>query len=80
MSEVNVITLPSFSALAQSLKVKGFLGQDRCRIGQSPTSAVQAIHQSIRQVEMQCNHPGRGLRLRCGRAAPGVIEPENQGM
>ena len=78
MAQVNVHNIAIVSAIGSDLKVKGILAKTVAALAEADIS-IQAIHQSIRQVEMQCiiNEDDYDSAIIALHQA--LIEPENHG-
>ena len=78
MSEVNVHNIAIVSAIGSDLKVKGILAKTVAALASAGIS-IQAIHQSIRQVEMQCIIQEEDYDAAVAALHQALIEPENHG-
>lgn len=78
MSEVNVHNIAIVSAIGSDLKVKGILAKTVAALASADIS-IQAIHQSIRQVEMQCIIQEEDYDAAVAALHQALIEPENHG-
>ncbi|PCC97730.1 aspartate kinase [Halopseudomonas pelagia] len=78
MSEVHVHNIAIVSAIGSDLKVKGILAKTVAALASADIS-IQAIHQSIRQVEMQCIIKEEDYDAAVAALHQALIEPENHG-
>ncbi|WP_120997368.1 aspartate kinase [Stutzerimonas urumqiensis] len=77
-AEVTVHNVAIVSAIGSDLKVKGILHKTVAALASAGIS-IQAIHQSIRQVEMQCVVNEEDYAAAVAALHRGLIEPENHG-
>ncbi len=77
-AEVTVHNLAIVSAIGSDLKVKGILAKTVAALAEAGIS-IQAIHQSIRQVEMQCVVNEEDYDAAIAALHRALIEPENHG-
>ncbi|KJS79254.1 MAG: aspartate kinase [Pseudomonas sp. BICA1-14] len=77
-AEVTVHNLAIVSAIGSDLKVKGILAKTVAALAGAGIS-IQAIHQSIRQVEMQCVVNEEDYDAAIAALHRALIEPENHG-
>lgn len=78
MAEVRVHKIAIVSAIGSDLKVKGILAKTVAALAEADIS-IQAIHQSIRQVEMQCIINEQDYDAAVAALHKALIEPENHG-
>ena len=78
MAEVRVHNIAIVSAIGSDLKVKGILAKTVAALAEAGIS-IQAIHQSIRQVEMQCVINEDDYDAAVAALHKALIEPENHG-
>ncbi|MCL5042560.1 MAG: aspartate kinase [Gammaproteobacteria bacterium] len=78
MSEVNVHNIAIVSAIGSDLKVKGILAKTVAALAEAGIS-IQAVHQSMRQVEMQCIVKEEDYDAAVVALHKALIEPENHG-
>ncbi|RHW23186.1 aspartate kinase [Pseudomonas jilinensis] len=78
MAEVNVHNIAIVSAIGSDLKVKGILAKTVAALAEAGIN-IQAIHQSIRQVEMQCIVHEDDYDAAVAALHRALIEPENHG-
>ena len=78
MAEVNVHNIAIVSAIGSDLKVKGILAKTVAALAEAGIS-IQAVHQSIRQVEMQCVVQEEDYDAAIAALHRALIEPENHG-
>lgn len=78
MAEVNLHNIAIVSAIGSDLKVKGILARTVAALAEAGIS-IQAIHQSIRQVEMQCIIDEADYDAAVVALHRALIEPENHG-
>ncbi|SDU18002.1 aspartate kinase [Halopseudomonas salegens] len=78
MSEVNVHNIALVSAIGSDLKVKGILAKTVAALAEAGIS-IQAVHQSMRQVEMQCIVKEEDYDAAVVALHKALIEPENHG-
>ena len=78
MAEVNVHNIAIVSAIGSDLKVKGILAKTVAALAEAGIS-IQAVHQSIRQVEMQCVVREEDYDAAIAALHRALIEPENHG-
>ncbi|WP_150305744.1 aspartate kinase [Pseudomonas saliphila] len=78
MAEVRVHNIAIVSAIGSDLKVKGILAKTVAALASAGIS-IQAIHQSIRQVEMQCIINEDDYDAAVDALHKALIEPENHG-
>ncbi|SDR90482.1 aspartate kinase [Halopseudomonas xinjiangensis] len=78
MAEVRVHNIAIVSAIGSDLKVKGILAKTVAALAEAGIS-IQAIHQSIRQVEMQCVINEEDYDAAVAALHKALIEPENHG-
>ncbi|GGC98951.1 aspartate kinase [Halopseudomonas salina] len=78
MAEVHVHNIAIVSAIGSDLKVKGILAKTVAALAAADIS-IQAIHQSIRQVEMQCIINEDDYDAAVAALHRALIEPENHG-
>ncbi|MFA5678493.1 MAG: aspartate kinase [Pseudomonas sp.] len=78
MAEVNLHNIAIVSAIGSDLKVKGILARTVAALASAGIS-IQAIHQSIRQVEMQCIIDEGDYDAAVVALHKALIEPENYG-
>jgi aspartate kinase len=78
MAEVRVHNIAIVSAIGSDLKVKGILAKTVAALAKADIS-IQAIHQSIRQVEMQCIINEDDYADAVAALHRALIEPENHG-
>src|SRR5690554_5673880 len=77
-AEVTVHNVAIVSAIGSDLKVKGILAKTAAALAEAGIS-IQAIHQSIRQVEMQCVVNEEDYDKAIAALHRALIEPENHG-
>src|SRR5690606_8134673 len=77
-AEVTVHNVAIVSAIGSDLKVKGILAKTVAALAEAGIS-IQAIHQSIRQVEMQCVVNEEDYDKAIAALHRALIEPENHG-
>ncbi|WP_028238892.1 aspartate kinase [Stutzerimonas azotifigens] len=77
-AEVTVHNVAIVSAIGSDLKVKGILAKTVAALAEAGIS-IQAIHQSIRQVEMQCVVNEEDYADAVAALHRALIEPENHG-
>jgi len=77
-AEVTVHNVAIVSAIGSDLKVKGILAKTVAALAEAGIS-IQAIHQSIRQVEMQCVVNEEDYDNAIAALHRALIEPENHG-
>ncbi|MBB3102961.1 aspartate kinase [Azomonas macrocytogenes] len=77
-AEVTVHNVAVVSAIGSDLKVKGILARTTAALAEAGIS-VQAVHQSIRQVEMQLVVNGEDYAAAVAALHRALIEPENHG-
>lgn len=77
-AEVTVHNVAIVSAIGSDLKVKGILAKTVAALAEAGIS-IQAIHQSIRQVEMQCVVNEEDYDAAIAALHRALIEPENHG-
>lgn len=77
-AEVTVHNVAIVSAIGSDLKVKGILAKTVAALAEAGIS-IQAIHQSIRQVEMQCVVNEEDYDDAIAALHRALIEPENHG-
>ncbi|MBA1276358.1 MULTISPECIES: aspartate kinase [Pseudomonadaceae] len=77
-AEVTVHNVAIVSAIGSDLKVKGILAKTVAALAGAGIS-IQAIHQSIRQVEMQCVVNEEDYDAAIAALHRALIEPENHG-
>ena len=78
MAEVLLHNIAIVSAIGSDLKVKGILARTVAALAEAGIS-IQAIHQSIRQVEMQCIIDEADYDAAVVALHKALIEPENHG-
>ncbi len=78
MAEVHLHNIAIVSAIGSDLKVKGILARTVAALAEAGIS-IQAIHQSIRQVEMQCIIDEADYDAAVVALHRALIEPENHG-
>ena len=78
MAEVNLHNIAIVSAIGSDLKVKGILAKTVAALAENGIN-IQAIHQSIRQVEMQCIVDEDDYQAAVAALHQALIEPENHG-
>ncbi|WP_044500243.1 aspartate kinase [Pseudomonas saudimassiliensis] len=78
MAEVHLHNIAIVSAIGSDLKVKGILAKTVAALAKADIS-IQAIHQSIRQVEMQCIINEEDYDAAVVALHQALIEPENHG-
>ena len=78
MAEVHLHNIAIVSAIGSDLKVKGILARTVAALAAAGIS-IQAIHQSIRQVEMQCIIDEADYDAAVVALHKALIEPENHG-
>jgi aspartate kinase len=78
MAEVRVHNIAIVSAIGSDLKVKGILAKTVAALAEAGIS-IQAIHQSIRQVEMQCVINEDDYDAAVAALHQALIEPEKHG-
>ena len=78
MAEVHIHNIAIVSAIGSDLKVKGILAKTVAALAAADIS-IQAIHQSIRQVEMQCIIADADYDAAVVALHKALIEPENHG-
>lgn len=77
-AEVTVHNVAIVSAIGSDLKVKGILAKTVAALAGAGIS-IQAVHQSIRQVEMQCVVNEEDYDAAIAALHRALIEPENHG-
>ncbi|AFN76328.1 aspartate kinase [Stutzerimonas nitrititolerans] len=77
-AEVTVHNVAIVSAIGSDLKVKGILAKTVAALAEAGIS-IQAVHQSIRQVEMQCVVNEEDYDAAIAALHRALIEPENHG-
>lgn len=77
-AEVTVHNVAIVSAIGSDLKVKGILAKTVAALAEAGIS-IQAVHQSIRQVEMQCVVNEEDYDDAIAALHRALIEPENHG-
>ncbi len=77
-AEVTVHNVAIVSAIGSDLKVKGILAKTVAALAGAGIS-IQAVHQSIRQVEMQCVVNEEDYDAAVAALHRALIEPENHG-
>ncbi|MNN58619.1 aspartate kinase [compost metagenome] len=77
-AEVTMHNVAIVSAIGSNLKVKGILARTVTALAEAGIS-VQAIHQSLRQVEMQCVVNEEDYAAAVTALHRALIEPENHG-
>ena len=77
-AEVTLHNVAVVSAIGSNLKVKGILARTVTALAEAGIS-VQAIHQSLRQVEMQCVVNEEDYAAGVAALHRALIEPENHG-
>ena len=77
-AEVSVHNVAIVSAIGSDLKVKGILAKTVAALAEAGIS-IQAVHQSIRQVEMQCVVNEEDYDAAVAALHRALIEPENHG-
>lgn len=78
VAEVTVHNVAIVSAIGSDLKVKGILAKTVAALAEAGIS-IQAVHQSIRQVEMQCVVNEEDYDAAIAALHRALIEPENHG-
>ena len=78
MAEVHLHNIAIVSAIGSDLKVKGILARTVAALAEAGIS-IHAIHQSIRQVEMQCIIDEADYDAAVVALHRALIEPENHG-
>ena len=77
-AEVTMHNVAVVSAIGSNLKVKGILARTATALAEAGIS-IQALHQSIRQVEMQCVVNEEDYAAAIAALHRALIEPENHG-
>jgi aspartate kinase len=77
-AEVTMHNVAIVSAIGSNLKVKGILARTASALAEAGIS-IQALHQSIRQVEMQCVVNEEDYAAAIAALHRALIEPENHG-
>jgi aspartate kinase len=77
-AEVTMHNVAIVSAIGSNLKVKGILARTATALAEAGIS-IQALHQSIRQVEMQCVVNEEDYAAAIAALHRALIEPENHG-
>lgn len=77
-AEVTVHNVAIVSAIGSDLKVKGILAKTMAALTEAGID-IQAVHQSIRQVEMQCVVNEEDYAAAVAALHRALIEPENHG-
>ncbi|MEJ6655436.1 MAG: ACT domain-containing protein, partial [Pseudomonas sp.] len=78
MADLHLHNIAIVSAIGSDLKVKGILAKTVAALAKADIS-IQAIHQSIRQVEMQCIINEEDYDAAVVALHQALIEPENHG-
>ena len=78
MADLHLHNIAIVSAIGSDLKVKGILAKTVAALAKADIS-IQAIHQSIRQVEMQCIIDEADYDAAVVALHQALIEPENHG-